>query len=261
MSAKAIESGEGGALGHLLRELLSEEEEEPSQSSNQASDGSSLWKPPQRPHQGADGSGSYPRDPPQSEDSNFYHYAALNVSALTVMAVRAVPELLDTMGFTRTGISRSSVAANMMSSTARANGGRVPSGSLVSNLQSKGLTLPSSAALAGATSTLGSLVGTLKGSFLLGSPAVALGTLPVGASTVAAVPAVLSAVGFTSAGITASSLAAKMMSISAIANGGGVAAGSLVATLQSVGASGLCMSSKLLLGIAGSTLASKLVGL
>ncbi|XP_010834532.1 PREDICTED: interferon alpha-inducible protein 27, mitochondrial-like isoform X4 [Bison bison bison] len=134
-----------------------------------------------------------------------------------------------------------------------------------------GLTLPSSTALAGATSTLGSLVGTLKGSFLLGSPAAALSTLPVGAkaaaavvggaSTVAAVPMVLSAVGFTSAGITASSLAAKMMSISAIANGGGVAAGSLVATLQSVGASGLCLSSKLLVGIAGSTLVSKFLGL
>lgn len=46
---------------------------------------------------------------------------------------------------------------------------------------------------------------------------------------------VLGAIGFTGAGITASSLAAKMMSASAIANGGGVAAGSLVATLQSVG--------------------------
>lgn len=53
--------------------------------------------------------------------------------------------------------------------------------------------------------------------------------------TVGAVPVVLGAVGFTGAGITASSLAAKMMSVSAIANGGGVAAGSLVATLQSVG--------------------------
>ena len=58
---------------------------------------------------------------------------------------------------------------------------------------------------------------------------------PCSASTVVAVPVVLGAVGFTSTGITASSLAAKMMSISAIANGGGVAAGSLVATLQSVG--------------------------
>lgn len=71
---------------------------------------------------------------------------------------------------------------------------------------------------------------------------------PGTASTVAAVPAVLSAVGFTSAGITASSLAAKMMSISAIANGGGVAAGSLVATLQSVGK---CPGRGLLLGLRG----------
>ncbi|KAI4560366.1 hypothetical protein MJT46_012604 [Ovis ammon polii x Ovis aries] len=125
----------------------------------------------------------------------------------------------------------------------------------------EGLTLPSSTALAGATSTLGSLVGTLKGSFLLGSPAAALSTLPVGASTVVAVPVVLGAVGFTSTGITASSLAAKMMSISAIANGGGVAAGSLVATLQSVGASGLSLSSKLLVSFTGSSLVSTLVGL
>lgn len=55
------------------------------------------------------------------------------------------------------------------------------------------------------------------------------------AVTVGAVPVVLGAVGFTGAGITASSLAAKMMSVSAIANGGGVAAGGLVATLQSTG--------------------------
>ena len=64
-----------------------------------------------------------------------------------------------------------------------------------------------------------------------------------------AVPVVLSAVGFTSAGIAASSLAAKMMSVAAIANGGGVAAGSLVATLQSVGAAGLSMSSNALVGL------------
>nr|XP_031535223.1 interferon alpha-inducible protein 27-like protein 2B isoform X2 [Vicugna pacos] len=56
-----------------------------------------------------------------------------------------------------------------------------------------------------------------------------------GALAVGAVPVVLGAVGFTGAGITASSLAAKMMSVAAIANGGGVASGSLVATLQSVG--------------------------
>ena len=71
---------------------------------------------------------------------------------------------------------------------------------------------------------------------------------------VGSVPVVLSAVGFTSAGIAASSLAAKMMSAAAIANGGGVAAGSLVATLQSVGAAGLSMSSNILLGFAGSSL-------
>ncbi|ELK27329.1 Interferon alpha-inducible protein 27, mitochondrial [Myotis davidii] len=52
---------------------------------------------------------------------------------------------------------------------------------------------------------------------------------------VGAVPVVLGAMGFTSAGIAASSIAAKMMSSAAIANGGGVAAGGLVATLQSVG--------------------------
>lgn len=55
------------------------------------------------------------------------------------------------------------------------------------------------------------------------------------AMTVAAVPPVLSAVGFTGTGIAASSLAAKMMSLSAIANGGGVPAGGLVAILQSAG--------------------------
>lgn len=55
------------------------------------------------------------------------------------------------------------------------------------------------------------------------------------ALAVAAVPAVLGAVGFTGAGIAASSFAAKMMSAAAVANGGGVAAGGLVATLQSVG--------------------------
>uniref|UniRef100_A0A8C0C766 Interferon alpha inducible protein 27 like 2 n=1 Tax=Balaenoptera musculus TaxID=9771 RepID=A0A8C0C766_BALMU len=56
-----------------------------------------------------------------------------------------------------------------------------------------------------------------------------------GALAVGAVPVVLGAMGFTGAGIAASSLAAKMMSAAAIANGGGVAAGGLVATLQSVG--------------------------
>ncbi|XP_036847665.2 interferon alpha-inducible protein 27-like protein 2A isoform X3 [Manis javanica] len=82
-----------------------------------------------------------------------------------------------------------------------------------------------------------------------------------GAVAVEAVPTVLGAMGFTGAGIAASSIAAKMMSVAAISNGGGVAAGSLVATLQSVGAAGLSMSSKVLLGSAGSALVSRMVGL
>lgn len=48
----------------------------------------------------------------------------------------------------------------------------------------------------------------------------------------------LPALGFTGAGIAANSVAASLMSWSAVANGGGVPAGGLVATLQSLGASG-----------------------
>lgn len=53
----------------------------------------------------------------------------------------------------------------------------------------------------------------------------------------------IKAIGFHKIGISAGSIAAKMMSWSAIANGGGVASGSLVAVLQSIGAAGLglCM--------------------
>lgn len=49
----------------------------------------------------------------------------------------------------------------------------------------------------------------------------------------------MSAIGFTSEGIAWGSAAAGAMSSSAIASGGGVAAGSAVAVMQSVGASGL----------------------
>ncbi|XP_054427480.1 interferon alpha-inducible protein 6 [Pteronotus mesoamericanus] len=48
----------------------------------------------------------------------------------------------------------------------------------------------------------------------------------------------LPALGFTVTGIAGNSLAASLMSWSAVANGGGVPAGGLVATLQSLGASG-----------------------
>ncbi|XP_075394803.1 interferon alpha-inducible protein 6 isoform X1 [Tenrec ecaudatus] len=46
------------------------------------------------------------------------------------------------------------------------------------------------------------------------------------------------ALGFTSTGIVAGSVASWMMSTSAVMNGGGVPAGGLVAMLQSVGATG-----------------------
>lgn len=48
----------------------------------------------------------------------------------------------------------------------------------------------------------------------------------------------LPALGFTTTGIAAHSVASSLMSWSAIANGGGVPAGGLVATLQSLGAGG-----------------------
>ncbi|XP_006196913.2 interferon alpha-inducible protein 6 [Vicugna pacos] len=48
----------------------------------------------------------------------------------------------------------------------------------------------------------------------------------------------LPALGFAGTGIAANSIAASLMSWSAVANGGGVPAGGLVATLQSLGASG-----------------------
>ncbi len=55
--------------------------------------------------------------------------------------------------------------------------------------------------------------------------------------TVLAAPAVLTAAGFTGAGIAAGSVASSLMSATALANGGGIAAGSVVATLQAAGES------------------------
>lgn len=54
-------------------------------------------------------------------------------------------------------------------------------------------------------------------------------------SAVFLAPVALKAAGFTAAGIAAGSVGAKMMSGAAVANGGGVASGSLVAVLQSAG--------------------------
>uniref|UniRef100_A0A8C9X0M4 Interferon alpha-inducible protein 27-like protein 2A n=1 Tax=Sander lucioperca TaxID=283035 RepID=A0A8C9X0M4_SANLU len=65
---------------------------------------------------------------------------------------------------------------------------------------------------------------------------VALGGGALGAAV--ATPVVLGvvgAIGFTSAGIAAGSYAASLMSAAAVANGGGVAAGSLVAICQAAG--------------------------
>ncbi|XP_014801885.1 PREDICTED: interferon alpha-inducible protein 27-like protein 2 [Calidris pugnax] len=59
------------------------------------------------------------------------------------------------------------------------------------------------------------------------------------------IPVAIGALGFTATGITPGSVAAKMMSASAIANGGGVAKGSTVAVLQSIGAAGLSPATKI----------------
>ncbi|XP_076153556.1 interferon alpha-inducible protein 27-like protein 1 [Alosa pseudoharengus] len=70
------------------------------------------------------------------------------------------------------------------------------------------------------------------------------------------VPAALSAIGFGSAGIAAGSTAAGMMSGAAVTNGGGVAAGSLVAALQSAGAAGLSLGAKAAVAVVGGAVGS-----
>lgn len=56
---------------------------------------------------------------------------------------------------------------------------------------------------------------------------------------VVAAPIVVGAIGFGAGGIVAGSFASWLMSTMALANGGAIAAGSLVATLQSIGAVGM----------------------
>ncbi|XP_069051504.1 interferon alpha-inducible protein 27-like protein 2 isoform X2 [Lepisosteus oculatus] len=65
-------------------------------------------------------------------------------------------------------------------------------------------------------------------------------------------PLALGAAGFTAGGIAAGSIAAKMMSVSAVLSGGGVASGSLVAVLQSAGAAGLSSTATAVIGGIGS---------
>ncbi|XP_074161197.1 interferon alpha-inducible protein 27-like protein 2A [Sminthopsis crassicaudata] len=81
-----------------------------------------------------------------------------------------------------------------------------------------------------------------------------VGAVCGGALALSVVPVALGAVGFTKLGIAGGSVAAKMMSAAAVANGGGVAAGSLVAVLQSVGAGGLSTGASTALGSIGSVL-------
>ncbi|NXO53298.1 I27L1 protein, partial [Aramus guarauna] len=59
------------------------------------------------------------------------------------------------------------------------------------------------------------------------------------------IPVGIYALGFTATGIVAGSVASKMMSVAAIANNGGVAAGSPVAVLQSIGAAGFSLGAKI----------------
>ncbi|CAF1215468.1 unnamed protein product [Didymodactylos carnosus] len=68
------------------------------------------------------------------------------------------------------------------------------------------------------------------------------GTICAAGGAACAIPATgaaITALGFAGSGITGGSVAAGMMSSAAIANGGGVAAGSVVALLQSVGVLGV----------------------
>lgn len=62
-----------------------------------------------------------------------------------------------------------------------------------------------------------------------------------------AAPAVLTGLGFTGAGVAASSAASWAMAL----YGGAVPAGSIFATLQSAGAAGLAVSTKVILAAAG----------
>ncbi|KAB0388807.1 hypothetical protein E2I00_016109, partial [Balaenoptera physalus] len=88
----------------------------------------------------------------------------------TVSAV-LVPVVFCAIEFTSAVLLASNLASQILSAGSLVKVGGAASG---------GLTMASSAALAGATSTLGSLLGTLNGSYLLGCPAAALTAFPLG---------------------------------------------------------------------------------
>ncbi|XP_069659015.1 interferon alpha-inducible protein 27-like protein 2A [Haliaeetus albicilla] len=92
--------------------------------------------------------------------------------------------------------------------------------------------------------------------------AVAVGAAVGVGVALAGIPVGIWALGFTGNGIAAGSVAAKMMSVAAIANNGGVAAGSTVSVLQSVGAAGFSLGSKIglmtTLGPLGAAVGAKL---
>src|SRR5271169_569506 len=70
-------------------------------------------------------------------------------------------------------------------------------------------------------------------------------SIPIVSSVVGAIatPIVVpSLLGFTKTGIIVGSIAAKMMSATAVANGGGVIAGGVVATLQTIGVIGVSLT-------------------
>ncbi|CAI5696934.1 unnamed protein product [Oreochromis niloticus] len=79
---------------------------------------------------------------------------------------------------------------------------------------------------------------------------LALAAIGAGGAMVCA-PIVLWIVGFTSTGIAAGSYAASWMSALAIANGGGVAAGSVFSLFQSAGMAGLSWTTTAVVGFVG----------
>ncbi|XP_075294017.1 uncharacterized protein LOC142363413 [Opisthocomus hoazin] len=77
--------------------------------------------------------------------------------------------------------------------------------------------------------------------------------------SMAVVRSLLYALGFTPAGIAAGSVAARMMSLAAMANGGRVAAGSMVAVAQSLGAAGFPTAVKAALSAIGAVIRAALL--